>query len=67
MFDYAFNELNLHKIWPELYEYDNKKIKFYVEELGFYRDGILREHHYMDGKWWNSYIYSLLKSEYKNV
>lgn len=66
MFDYGFNELNLHKLWTELYEYDEKKIDFYTREFGFYRDGVLRDHHYMDGKWWNSYIYSLIKSEWSN-
>ena len=64
MFDYGFNELNLHKLWTELYEYDEKKIDFYTREFGFHRDGVLRDHHYMDGRWWDSYIYSLIKSEW---
>lgn len=63
LFDYGFNELNLHKVWTELYEYDNKKIEFYTKEFGFNRDGVLRDNHYMDGKWWDSYIYSLIVGE----
>lgn len=65
MFSYAFDELNLHKLWTELYEYDRAKIEFYTKEFGFHKDGELRDHHYMDGKWWNSIIYSLLKAEYR--
>ena len=28
LIDYGFKNLNLHKIWMELYEFDNEKIKF---------------------------------------
>ncbi|MEH2115208.1 MAG: GNAT family protein [Nostoc sp.] len=34
------------------------------EKLGFHRDGILREHHELDGKLWDDYIYSILRSEW---
>lgn len=67
MFDYGFNELNLHKVWTELYAYDSKKIEFYTKEFGFIRDGILRDNHYMDGKWWDSHIYSMLDNSYRNI
>ncbi len=62
LFNYAFNELNLNKIWTEIYEFDNKKKKLY-ESMGFKVDGILRQNYFYDGKWWNSYILSLLKDE----
>jgi len=36
----------------------------HVYELyGIMPDACLREHYYYDGKYWNSYIFSLLKSE----
>jgi RimJ/RimL family protein N-acetyltransferase len=56
---YAFDNLNLHKVWTELYEYDEKKITLFTK-LGFERDGTLRDNCYEDGRYWNSYIYSLL-------
>lgn len=63
LFNYGFNELNLHKIWTEIYEFDKKKKKLY-EGFGFKEDGFLREQYFYDGKMWNSYILSLLRSEY---
>lgn len=63
LFNYGFNELRLNKIWTEIYEFDNKKKKLY-EFLGFSLDGVLRENYFYDGKWWSSYILSLLNKEY---
>lgn len=63
LFDYAFNELELNKIWTEIYEFDDKKNNLY-KKLGFKQDGFLREQYFYDGKWWGSYILSLLKKEY---
>lgn len=63
LFDYGFNELGLKKIWTEIYEFDSLKYQLYCG-LGFKRDGILRNHYYYDGKWWDSYILSLLFEEY---
>lgn len=62
--DYGFEQLGLNKIWTEIYEFDFKKKKL-LDECGFKLDGILRENYYYDGRWWNSYLMSLLKKEYK--
>ena len=63
LFDYAFNELCLNKIWTEIYEFDSKKYELY-HKLGFHDDGQLREQYYYDGRWWSSYIMSLLQKEW---
>jgi len=63
LFDYGFNELGLHKIWTEIYEFDDKKMKLY-EKFGFHQDGLLREHYFYNGKWWDSIILSLLSAEF---
>lgn len=60
---YAFNQLNMHKLWTELYEFDTKKIIFF-EKYKFKKDAILRDNCFEDGKYWNSYIYSLLHDEF---
>jgi RimJ/RimL family protein N-acetyltransferase len=59
---YGFHELGLNKIWTEIYEFDEKKIKFLLKH-GFVKDGQLRENYFYDGKWWDSIIFSLLKNE----
>lgn len=64
LIDYGFKDLNLNKIWMELYEYDTKKLDFFKNEFNFNVDGVLRQNAFTDGKYWNSYIVSILASEY---
>lgn len=63
---YGFYELNLNKIWTEIYEFDDKKNSLY-NKLGFQQDGLLRQNYFFDGRWWNSRILSLLASEYSLI
>lgn len=65
LFDYAFDELGLHKIWTEIYEFDDKKNELY-RALAFEQDGLLRENYFHQGKWWNSRILSLLDYEWRS-
>ncbi len=64
LLNYGFNNLNLNKIWMELYEFDSKKISFFKEQFNFKIDGCLRDNCFEDGKYWNSYIISLTKNDY---
>jgi RimJ/RimL family protein N-acetyltransferase len=58
---YAFDNLNLHKVWTELYSFDERKVTLF-SSLGFARDGVLRDNCFEDGRYHDSYIYSLLRS-----
>jgi RimJ/RimL family protein N-acetyltransferase len=58
LIDYGFKNLNLHKIWMELYEFDNRKINFFKKEFDFKQDALLRDNCFEDGKYWNSLIIS---------
>lgn len=60
LIDYGFKNLNLHKIWMELYEFDKQKIDFFTKKFNFEQDGLLRDNCFEDGKYWNSLIISLL-------
>ena len=64
LIEYGFKNLNLNKIWMELYEFDNLKINFFTKNFGFKKDALLRENCYEDGKYYNSFIISLLKRDY---
>lgn len=64
---YAFEDLNLNKIWMELYEFDHKKLNFFNEKFNFHVDGKLRQNAFCDGEYWDSYIISMLKSEFLYV
>lgn len=62
--DYGFKILGLNKILAEVYEFDKKKIKLF-EKIGFSRDGVLRDHYFYEGKFWNSILFSLLLKDTK--
>jgi len=64
LIDYGFKDLNLNKIWMELYEYDTKKLDFFKNEFNFKVDGMLRQNAFSEGKYWDSYVISLLALEY---
>ena len=66
LIDYGFKNLNLNKIWMELYEFDSKKINFFTNEFNFKQDALLRDNCFEDGKYWNSQIISILRSESYN-
>ena len=65
LINYGFNTLNLHKVWMELYEYDNKKIDFFKNKLRFVVDGILRDNCYEEGKYFDGVIISFLCSDWE--
>jgi RimJ/RimL family protein N-acetyltransferase len=61
--EYGFNELELNKIYNEVYEYDQAKMKALLKN-NFQLDGILREDHLKNDVLINIYVYSVLKSEW---
>ena len=62
MAQYGFKELGLHRLWAEIYDFDDLK-RILFENLGFKLDGRHRETHWSEGKWHDSLFYSLLNGE----
>ncbi len=62
MFDYGFREMNLHKIWCEIYD-NNTAIDFY-RSFGFVDEGVLRDNYFCNGKYGNSIRMSVLEDEW---
>ena len=60
LISYGFDNLNLHKIWMELYEFDIKKINFFTKQFNFKQDALLRDNCFENGRYWNSVIISLI-------
>ncbi len=56
---YGFEELNLHRIWAEIYSIDLPKQKF-LPSLGFKLEGTHKQTHFTEGKWVDSLFYGLL-------
>lgn len=66
LLSYAFNELNLNKVWTEIYEFDMKKRDLY-KEFKFHQDGLLRQNYFHGGKWHNSLILSILAEDFRKL
>lgn len=64
--DYLFNNLDLNKVYCQTASFNTPSVKM-LERLRFHRDAILRQHHELDGKMHDDYIYSILKSEWKII
>ena len=54
---YGFDELNLHRLWVEIFDTipENKKL---FEKMKFVKEGTLRDKLWRNSKWHNSSIYS---------
>jgi len=61
---YGFDELNLHKIWCEIFDNNQKSLHLF-KKIGFVEEGILRDNYFSEGKYGNSYRLSLFKNELK--
>ncbi len=59
---YAFRQLGIHRVWAEIYEYDELK-RGLLDSLGFKLEGRHRQHHFADGVWHDSLFYGLLGGE----
>lgn len=62
--NYLLATTELNKLYCQTAAFNIASVKL-LDKLGFHRDGILREHHELDGKLWDDYIYSILRSEWK--
>lgn len=61
---YGFEDLNLNRIWCEVYD-NNSSIEVY-KHLGFKMEGTLRQNYYNEGRYWDSHVLGMLKSEYES-
>ena len=60
---FAFQELNLHRVQLTVFSYNQRAIALY-EKLGFRREGIFREHLERDGTRFDMYLYGMLRPEW---
>ncbi len=63
--NHLFSTKELNKLYCQTAAFNIASVKL-LEKLGFHRDGVLREHHELDGKLWDDYIYSILRREWHN-
>ncbi len=61
---YGFEELNLHRLYVEIFELMKENIKLFSKEK-FVKEGCLRQKIWRNKKWWDTIIYSKLANEYE--
>jgi RimJ/RimL family protein N-acetyltransferase len=62
--DYGFGTLNLNRVQLEVLEHNVAGIRAY-EKAGFRREGVMRQHHYVDGAYVDTLVMGILRSEWK--
>lgn len=63
LLEYAFLELNLHRVSLRVFSFNERAIHIY-KKLGFMKEGVIRESLYRNGKWHDIIIMGVLKQEY---
>ena len=61
---YAFNELNLYRVWLTTPGFNERAMKLY-EKLGFRHEGRGREHILLDGTRWDIVYMGMLRDEFE--
>lgn len=66
LFDFAFSQLDIHRIYAET-KARNGRARALAEQLGMQLEGIHRQTQYFRGVWWDTAVYSILKTERPQV
>jgi len=61
---HIFTNTNFNKLYCQTASFNLPSVKL-LESIGFKRDGILREHHELEGILYDDYIYSMLRSDWR--
>jgi len=64
MVAHAFATLNLNRVWLHVYEYNARAQRTY-EKVGFKKEGVLRQDHYRQGRYWDTIAMGILRAEWK--
>jgi RimJ/RimL family protein N-acetyltransferase len=63
LMDLGFKELNIHRV-VAFCHVDNSASVRVMEKLGMHLDGRLRETRWLNGIWWDEYVYAILEREW---
>jgi len=63
---YGFERLNLHRIYLRVYTNNPRGIRSY-EKAGFRKEGLLRESHFSEGRYWDEIIMGILEEEWREL
>ncbi|AMW33175.1 Protein N-acetyltransferase, RimJ/RimL family [Fervidobacterium changbaicum] len=66
MLRYAFEYLNLNRVWLRVFENNQRAIRVY-EKCGFIQEGRMRQARYLKGQYFDVIIMSILADEYWRI
>jgi UDP-4-amino-4,6-dideoxy-N-acetyl-beta-L-altrosamine N-acetyltransferase len=66
MVNYAFETLNLNRIWLHVYEYNERGLGSY-EKPGFKKEGVLRQENFREGRYWDTLVMGILREEWPSA
>lgn len=61
--DHLFKTTDLNKIYGQTGAFNKASVGL-LKKLGFHRDAVLRQHHELDGKLFDDYVFSILRDEW---
>ncbi len=61
---YAFDTLNLNRVWLHVYEHNDRGRRAY-EKVGFQREGVLRQETYRQGRYYDAFIMAILRQDWE--
>ncbi|HCI30047.1 MAG TPA: GNAT family protein [Fervidobacterium sp.] len=61
--EYAFDEMNMHRLTAEVYEYNEKSVAI-LDSLGFSEEGRLKEAKFHNARFWDIIVYGILHDEW---
>lgn len=64
MVDHAFTTLNLNRVWLHVYDFNERGRRSYLK-VGFRDEGVLRQEHYSQGRYWDTTIMAILREDWK--
>lgn len=62
--DWAFREFNLHRVVAYCHACNAASVRV-MEKLGMKFEGRMREVRWLNGAWWDEYVYAVLDQEWK--
>jgi len=63
LLDYAFYEMNLHRVYLKVFSFNDKAISLY-NKIGFIQEGSSRQSLFRDGTWYDIVHMGILQNEY---
>jgi RimJ/RimL family protein N-acetyltransferase len=66
LLDYAFNELNLRKVYSYVIEF-NRRSSRYSEKYGYVEEARLPKHYYRKGQYWDQIILAVHRENWEKI